>query len=146
MPRRNARHFSLAHTRKFMAKILNIDTLVESEERELQFKGKTYKVQDMSVDDFIEASRVAEKIEAGGMSFAEQMEASIGLISRGIPDIDVAELRKLKLPQLMAISQFVRGVDPEDIRRAVKSVRETEGTVGAQGESQGESGNVGEGK
>lgn len=128
-----------------MTKILNIDTLVESEQRELQLAGKTYQVLDMSVDDFIEASRVAEMIEKGDLSLAEQMDQSIKLITRSIPGVDPELLRKLSLPQLMAISQFVRGIDPEDIRRAVRATREIEGQVG-QPAPEGEQGNVEQGK
>lgn len=97
-----------------MAKVLNVDSLAPKEDRELVLGGKSYRVKEYSVEDFIEASRTAEKLEKD-TSFANQMEESIRLIQRGIPDIDVAMLRRLNMEQLAAVSKFVRGEDVEEV-------------------------------
>lgn len=97
-----------------MAKILNLDNLAKKEVRELLLDGKTYKVREMSVEDFIETSRIAEKLESES-SFAVQMEESIKLIQRAIPDIEPGVLKALSMEQLAALSQFVRGEDPAEI-------------------------------
>lgn len=97
-----------------MAKILNLDSLAAKETRELVLGGKSYSVREMNVEDFIETSRIAEKLEKE-TSFAVQMEESIRLIKRGIPDIDEATLRALNMEQLAAVSKFVRGEDPASV-------------------------------
>lgn len=103
-----------------MPKVLNLDVLAPKEVRELHMAGKVYTVKEMSVEDFIEASRMAEAME-GVTSFAEQMEASIKLIKRSIPEIDEEFLKRLNMEQLAAVSKFVRG---EEI------VESTEGGAG----------------
>lgn len=117
-----------------MAKILNVDELAQEEARELVIKGVTYTVKSMDVDDFIEISTISAKLSESDMSVAEQMNASIKLIKRGIPEINESILRALKLPQLAAVAQFVRGVDPEIIMGANKIEHEQ-----AQGEQGAES-------
>ena len=96
-----------------MTKVLNLDNIGPEEVRELQLKGKTYPVQEMSVEDFIVSSRLAEQL-ADNASFADQMEASIKLIKLSIPTIEESVLRSLKLEQLAAVSKFVRGEDMEE--------------------------------
>lgn len=91
-----------------MTKILNLDKLAPKETRELQLGGKTYQVREMSVEDFIETSRMADAL-ANETNFEKQMEASFKLIKRSIPDIDMALLRGLNLEQLAAVSKFARG-------------------------------------
>lgn len=93
-----------------MAKILNLDKLAPKEVRELHIAGKVYEVKEMSVEDFIESSRMAEKLE-GETSFAVQMEASVTLIKRAVPSIDESLLKSLSLEQLAAVAKFVRGED-----------------------------------
>lgn len=91
-----------------MAKILNLDKIAPKENRELHLGGQVYQVRDMSVEDFIETSRLAERLE-DEKSFAVQMEASIQIIQRAVPTIDVAVLKQLSLEQMSAVSRFVRG-------------------------------------
>jgi hypothetical protein len=97
-----------------MAKILNLDNLGAKEERQLVLGGKEYRIKEMSVEDFIESSKTAEKLE-NEKSVVVQMEAAIKLIKRAVPDIKEAELRALSMEQLAAVSRFVRGEDPEKI-------------------------------
>lgn len=96
-----------------MAKVLNLDNLATKETRELVLGGQTYRVRPMNVEDFIEAQRMADKL--ADATFAEQMEGSIALIKRGVPDIDVSVLKQLELEQLTAVAKFVRGEDPQDV-------------------------------
>lgn len=100
-----------------MTKILNLDKLSAKETRELRLGGKTYKVKEMSVEDFIETTRMAEKLE-GETSFAVQMEATIELIQRSVPEVSTEELKNLTIDQLRAVTAFIRGEDPEKIAAA----------------------------
>lgn len=102
-----------------MAKVLNLDALASKEDRTLVLAGVSYVVRDMSVEDFIETSRTAERLE-NETSFAVQMEESIKLIQRGVPGIDEKALRTLNMEQLAAVSKFVRGEDPADIGEPVQ--------------------------
>lgn len=92
-----------------MTKILNIDALA-AEEREIQLKGRTYKVEEMSVQNFIETTKSAETIL--GRPLSEQVEESVKMIKRSIPEVPEEELRAVPLRNLQAIIAFIRGEDP----------------------------------
>lgn len=88
-------------------KTLNIDALAKSN-RTLTLGGKTYEVQEMTVENFIETTKAAEKLGPDA-SFVEQVEATIDMIQRHVPLIERSVLKKLSLEQLTTITQFVRG-------------------------------------
>jgi hypothetical protein len=91
-------------------KILNIDNFASKEKRQLTIAGVSYPVEEMSVENFIQTTRAAEKL-SGEESIATQVEATIDMICRSVPGIDNAVLTKLSLSQLQTIVTFVRGDD-----------------------------------
>ncbi len=95
-----------------MTKTLNLDKLASKETRELVLFGDTYQVREMSVESFIETTRVAEKLEKE-TSFAKQVETTIDLIKRSIPDVSRETLMQMSIEQLRAVSAFIRGATPE---------------------------------
>lgn len=97
-----------------MTKLLNLNQLSAKETREVQIGDKTYIVREMSVEDFIETTRVAEAMESE-TSYAKQLSATIELIQRSIPDINTAVLMSLSLEQLKGLAAFTRGESPESI-------------------------------
>ena len=97
-----------------MTKVLNLDELTTAETRELVIGGKTYAIKEMSVEDFIETTRVAEMLESEP-SFAKQMEATVRLLKRSIPDLPEAMLKAMSVEQLKALTSFVRGEDPAKV-------------------------------
>lgn len=97
-----------------MTKLLNLNQLNPKEGREVQIGDKTYKVKEMSVEDFIETTKVAEAME-GEASYAKQLAETVKLIQRSIPDIDPGVLMGLQLEQLQALTAFIRGEDPAAI-------------------------------
>lgn len=97
-----------------MTKLLNLDQLNAKEVREVQIAGTTYQIKDMSVEDFIETTRVAEEMEQE-TSYAKQLQATVKLIKRAIPSIDEGVLMQLSLDQLRALTAFIRGEDPAKI-------------------------------
>lgn len=109
-----------------MTKLLNLNQLNPKEGREVQIGDKTYSVKEMSVEDFIETTQVAEQMESEP-SYAKQIAATVGLVKRSIPDIDSAVLMSLSLEQLRALTAFIRGADPASI------VGEAEASAGEQG-------------
>jgi hypothetical protein len=85
----------------------------------------------MSVEDFIETTRVAEAME-NETSYAKQLTATIDLIKRSIPNIETSVLMSLSLEQLKGLAAFTRGETPESIVGAHE----------AQGATKDEAGNV----
>lgn len=90
-------------------KTLNLDNLSKVT-RNLILNGVTYEVQEMTVENFIETTKAADALlEKKNITIEEQMEASIGLIKRSIPNIEEEVLRKMTLEQLGTLSKFLRG-------------------------------------
>ena len=109
-------------------KVLNLDKLTTNEGRELVIFGKTYKVDGMTVANFIETTLAAEQL-ANEPSLVKQVEATIDMISRSVPSIDRADLAKLELPQLQAIVSFIRGDEVEGVE--TREAAAEEGGAGA---------------
>lgn len=97
-----------------MTKLLNLNQLSPKEARVVQIGEQTYTIKAMSVEDFIETTRVAEAMEAES-SYAVQLSETIKLIKRSIPDVDNTVLLGLQLEQLRALTAFIRGEDPSVI-------------------------------
>ncbi len=95
-------------------KVLNLDALVEKKEkRSVRIGGKDYAVEDMTVENYIQTTLAAEKLDESS-SDVDQMNATIDLIVRCVPTIDRGLLAKLQLDQLRALVTFVRGGDVDE--------------------------------
>ena len=107
-------------------KILNLDALA-APKRTLTLGGVTYDVEEMTVENFIETTRIAEELETKGdkLTFADQIGATIGMIKRSVPDITEQQLRKLNLEQLTMVSKFLRG----ELDSETEAVESVEGEV-----------------
>lgn len=88
-------------------KTLNLDALAKTN-RTITLGGKDYEVVEMTVENFIETTKAAEKL-GDSASFVEQMEAAIEMILRSVPTIERNTLNRLSLEQLTTIVKFVRG-------------------------------------
>lgn len=88
-------------------KTLNLDALAKTN-RTITLGGKEYVVEEMTVENFIETTKAAEKL-GDNATFIEQMEAAIEMILRSVPTIERDVLKKLSLEQLTTIVKFVRG-------------------------------------
>lgn len=93
-----------------MAKLLNVDSLSKTEDRELTIGGKTYKVLPLTVENFIETVKAAERIKEDS-SLSTQLAETLSMITRTVPGIKGDTLQKLSLDQLKAVAAFVRGED-----------------------------------
>lgn len=99
-----------------MAKILNLDVLsAKAQQRTLVLNGVTYAVKDMSVENFIETTRTAQRLLKEEANLADRVEASIEMIKRSIPAFTDEVLRAQPLETLSKIVSFVRGEDDEDV-------------------------------
>lgn len=95
-------------------KILNLEKLSASEERVLKVGDKEYPVSPMTVSNFIETTRAAEKLESE-TSVVAQVEATVEMVLRSVPTITRDVLDQLSLEQLQAIVAFVRGDDVDGV-------------------------------
>lgn len=92
-------------------KILNLDSLSKDSGRKLVLGGKEYKVRAMSVENFIETTRMVEQISKNKGTVADQIEGTIAMIVRCVPDVDVSLLKQIDLDNLHDVAAFVRGDD-----------------------------------
>lgn len=88
-------------------KVLNLDKLDSKQVRQLVIGGKSYPVEEMTVGNFIETTRSAERVAEA--SIADQIEATVEMIQRSVPTLERSLLEKLSLEQLQTIVAFVRG-------------------------------------
>lgn len=87
-------------------KVLNLDDFAKVT-RSVTFGGKTYAVHEMSVDDFIATTRETEQLK-DSTSFVDQIELTVSIAKRSIPDMSEATIRGLRLEQLVTLSKFLR--------------------------------------
>ncbi|RQT26053.1 hypothetical protein [Burkholderia contaminans] len=103
-------------------KILDLDNLPTSQpQRQITLGGKSYAVQDMTVEMFIDAQQAAKRLE-GETDILKQLDETIAAIMRAVPDVPEAELRKLTFEKLSVVGAFIRGMfDPDqaDVEAAV---------------------------
>lgn len=103
-------------------KILNVDAFA-SIERQLSIGGNLYPIVEPSVQEFIDNLKAAEQLEKEGTegtaSASESFERALKNIKESVPDIPDEVLKKLKLPAVMAILQFIRGELDPDVADAV---------------------------
>ena len=97
-----------------MAKILNLDAITTGDKRSLKIDGKQYPIEEMTVENFLETTRAAENLAKNSASLAEEIEATIGMITRSVPTIDRNLLAKLPLAKLRLITDFVNGSSVEE--------------------------------
>jgi hypothetical protein len=108
-------------------KILNIDALVSSS-RQISMAGKTYTVEEPSVQQFIDNLKAAEQLEkesTGDKTLSESFDTAVKVLSQAIPTMEESVIRGLKLPAMMAVLQFVRGeLDPDLIAAPAEGAEE----------------------
>ena len=101
-----------------MSKILNLSDLASKEARLLRLNGVDHPVREMSVEDFIETTLAAERLEYE-TSVVKQLEATFDLITRAIPTVEKQVLKGLSLDQLQGLAAFIRGGDPVEIIKSL---------------------------
>lgn len=99
-------------------KILNVDQY-SSSTRQITFGGKSYPVEDATVQQFIDNLKAAEELEKSQEkddSLAHSFDQAVKSIKQAIPTMPEELIRTLKLPAITAILQFIRGeLDPETV-------------------------------
>ena len=113
-----------------MTKLLNLNQLSPKENRVVQIGDKEYNIKEMSVEDFIETTKVAEAMTAE-VSYAKQLGETIKLVKRSIPDVDDGVLMSLSIEQLRALTGFIRGEDAAALVAAYDAQASAEGKPAA---------------
>lgn len=114
-----------------MAKILNLDAISAEEARELVLGGVTYQVPAMTVSNFIETSRIANKLAKDpDASVADQVEAAVEMIVRSIDGAPKELLMQCSLETLNRITTFIRREDDEQAEQAVAKAAAQEAPSG----------------
>lgn len=112
--------------------ILNVDAFA-AVTRQISLGGKKYPIEELDVQQFINNLKAAEELEkadAKTPTVADAIEEAVKIISQGIPTLPVEQIRKLKLPAMTAVLQFVRGepVTPaEGVSQATAATTTAEG-------------------
>jgi hypothetical protein len=115
-----------------MAKVLNLDEIHVAEPRVLVMGGASHPIDELSVESYIEVESTADRLK-GETRQGVVMKETVRLIKRQVPTVDESALLKLSLEKLFAVSEFVRGVDPEKIiARAKGAVVNGDKTEGAE--------------
>jgi hypothetical protein len=90
-------------------KMLNLDALASKSARGITLFGVDYPVKQMTVQDFIEANKEAELIEAVKGDASASLEATIRMLKRTIPTLPETEVRNMSLELLGFLVQFING-------------------------------------
>lgn len=106
-------------------KVLDLDKFGEDAGRTLTIGGVAYPVIEMTVDNFIETTKEAARLEKEGASMAEQIDAMVSMISRSIPTVPETELRKLSLIKLGIVVNFLQGKMDQLLEEAAEAAAES---------------------
>lgn len=104
-------------------KILNIDAFSDPK-REITLGGKTFPVQEISVQEFIDNLKASESLEkeGGTLTLVESFEQGVKAIKQAVPTMPEQTIRGLKLAAMTAVLRFVRGeLDPDIEEPAAES-------------------------
>lgn len=85
---------------------LNLDE-VAAPKRHVTIKGVKYHVEEMTVDNFIETTRSSKSIADADQ--VTQMEATVGMVKRYIPEAPLEVLRGLNFQKLDVLMNFING-------------------------------------
>lgn len=97
-----------------MPKILNLDKLsAKPNDRFIEVKGVQYPIPPMTIDNFIETTLAAERLE-GSVSLADQIKSTIDMICRAVPTLPREALGGYPLEILTDIASFIGGADVDD--------------------------------
>lgn len=103
-----------------MTKLLNLDAMMPEETREVQMGGKVYPIKEMTVQDFMMMTQLAEKLQAT-TRVQDHVNHTIELITQVCPGMPKDELHALSITKLSALAKFIRGDEPEEIKKAAEA-------------------------
>lgn len=100
-------------------KVLNLDKLSAKGTRKLRLDGVDYDVLPMTVGNFVETTLAAERmVEAGDTSAATELQETVAMIQRSVPDAPREVLERLELSQIRLVVDFIKGDDVQGVEVA----------------------------
>lgn len=103
-----------------MTKLLNLDAMMPEESREVLMNGKVYQIKEMTVEDFMLMTQLAEKLQET-TRVQDHINHTIELITQVCPGMPKDELNALSINKLSALAKFIRGDEPEEIKKAAEA-------------------------
>lgn len=95
-------------------KICNLDLIAPVQKRELILGGKTYQVEPLSVQMYIEFTQLRQKIDADS-TIEEGLKMTREMIKAAVPEMTDEIIDKLSLPHLQLIVAFINDEIPEEV-------------------------------
>lgn len=98
--------------------VLNLDDLAKPTGRTIVLNGESHKVEEMSVEGFIQFTRMSREIDektkadrlAGKETMVEDgVNMSVATLKVALPSVSEEKLRALNLVQLMTLIKFING-------------------------------------
>lgn len=110
-----------------MTKVLNLDD-VAAPPKQFVYQGETHEVKQLSVAGYMEVTKIIEKVQEQAeaetddnvMSELEQFGMMKRVIQLTVPTMTDELINSMTLPQLMALSEFVKEVEEEGMEDAVE--------------------------
>ena len=117
-------------------KICNLDLIAPVQKRELILGGKTYQVEPLSVQMYIEFTQLRQKIDADS-TIEEGLKMTREMIKAAVPEMTDEIIDKLSLPHLQLIVAFINDEIPEEVLsgEALKNNNKKEEKEGATAET-----------
>lgn len=108
-------------------KFLDLDALAPKEEIKIKLNGKEHLMKEMTVEDFIWATKEASEREISDDP-TSMLHAMIDVLKRQFPTIDEEEFKNIGFDKLAAILDFTRKMAEEGSEAAIKEAAD-EGKV-----------------
>ncbi|MDI6872150.1 MAG: hypothetical protein QME79_12560 [Bacillota bacterium] len=88
-----------------MGRVLNLDEFVP-EPSSVTFQGRSYKVADVEVETFLRLLKLSDELQ-GADDYETILEKVVELVHQAVPEMPEATIRKLNLPQIFRLLEFV---------------------------------------
>ena len=100
-------------------KFLDLDALAPKEVFRIKLNGKEHEMKQMTVEDFVWATKEAEARQDEDGDPAAMLRMMIDVLQRQFPSIDKEEFKELGFDKLAAILDFTRQVAEEGSEAAI---------------------------
>lgn len=105
--------------------VFNVDDLTK-ESRAVIVNKRQHEIVEMTVDGYLTAIKTAQVLK-GKPTEEEQVNALVETVHAAIPTLPKEEIRAIPIVKLTAISNFIRGEVPDELKEAVNAEPVEEG-------------------
>ena len=100
-----------------MTKVLNLDD-VKGPDKTISLGGKTYQILPLSVSGYVEITKITQNLQNEDMGESDQLTLMTRIIGLAIPKMAPGVINTMTIPQLMALTDFIREQEEEDMPEA----------------------------